>query len=103
MISLGIKPPNPYETPGYNYNLNDKPASQYYEKKNIEQQNQEYHNSSKINQQVNQQVNQLVNYINHPVNKYSPQYASYMGIKPKATTSAKLNMNTLMRNNMRKR
>lgn len=103
MISLGIKPPNPYENQGYNFNLNDNPPPQYYEKKHIEQQNREYHNNSKINQQVNQQVNQLVHYINHPVNKYSPQYASYMGIKPKATTSAKLSMTTLMRNNMRKR
>jgi len=99
MMSLGIKPPNPYENPGYNHNLNDRPPPQYYEKKIIEKQNQEYHNNSKINQQVNQ----LVNYINHPTNKYSPQYASYMGIKPKATTSTKLSMTTLMRNNMRKR
>ena len=102
MIALGIKPPNPYENQGYNFNLNDKPPPQYYEKKYIEQQNREYHNNSKINQQVNQQVNQLVHYINHPMNKYSPQYASYMGIKPKATTSAKLNMTSLMRS-MRKR
>jgi len=100
MIALGIKPPNPFENQnqGYNFNLNDNPPPQYYEKKFIEKQNQEYHNNSKISQQVNQ----LVNYINHPANKYSPHYATYMGIKPKATTSAKLNMTSLMRS-MRKR
>jgi hypothetical protein len=46
-----------------------------------------------------QQINQSRN---HPVNIYSPHYATYMGIKPKATTSAKLNMTSLMRS-MRKR
>jgi hypothetical protein len=31
------------------------------------------------------------------MNKYSPYYANYMGIKPKATTSNKLNMTGLFR------
>jgi hypothetical protein len=38
----------------------------------------------------------------HPINKYSPYYANYMGIKSRATTSAKLTMTGLMRN-IRKR
>ena len=162
MISLGIKPPNPYDNTGYNYNLNDRPPPQYYQTKNILQQQQQ---QQKPQQQIfqrnifqphnfkNKQFMQYINRVNdfnyshknkiynqeqiikqdnislekhehsehydnseitqentqtkmpdvythytHPqINIYSPNYASYMGIKPKATTSAKLNMTTLMK------
>ena len=78
MISLGINPPNPYENTGYNYNLNDRPPPQ---------QAQHSQHSQQFNRKPVPQIN-----------KYSPHYANYMGIKPKATTSAKLNMNGLIRN-----
>jgi hypothetical protein len=95
MISLGIKPPNPYENSNYNFNLNETSPSQYYEKNEF--QNHDNSNPNISSNKINKNVNQLVNYINQPINKYSPHYANYMGIKPKATTSTKLNMTTLMR------
>ena len=35
-------------------------------------------------------------YINNSSSIYSPNYANYMGIKPVATTSAKINFNGFM-------
>jgi hypothetical protein len=81
MISLGIKPVNPFENSSYNYNLNDKPSPQF---------NQD---------DIKEKYTNMKSYTPlhpYPINKYSPYYAGYMGIKPKATTSANLNMNGFM-------
>jgi len=153
MISLGIKPPNPYDNTGYNYNLNDRPPPQYHQTKYILQQQQQQHqilqrsifqphnlknkqfmqyinrenyfnpkhknvtynqeqilkednDSEKYHHTENHQITEEItnkilpdnNYIRPPINIYSPHYATYMGIKPKATTSAKLNMSSMVRN-----
>jgi hypothetical protein len=51
----------------------------------------------------NYQNKQQSQFINKPTNIYSPYYASYMGIKPSATTSGKINFNGFMGGNSRKR
>jgi hypothetical protein len=40
--------------------------------------------------------------MNKPANVFSPYYANYMGIKPSASTSGKINFNGFM-NGLRKR
>jgi len=101
MISLGIKPPNPFENQGYNFNLNDNPPPQYYQTKIMNQLQQQQQQQQQYQQQQLQQLHQYQQKtIRVPVpqmNKYSPHYANYMGIKPKATTSNKLTMSSLIR------
>ena len=117
MIANGIRPPNPYEYPENNFNLNDVPADEFYEKKNslqhqqqiqqrvqrIQQRVQQQHQHQQQHQQHQQQHQQHQQRQMRPpmnssqINIYSPHYANYMGIKPPATTSANVKFNGFMR------
>jgi len=72
------------------------PQEQLLQQLQIQQRLQLQQQQQQLQQQQQQQeiINKkkLENYIQRPVNIYSPHYATYMGIKPKATTSAKLTM-----------
>ena len=54
-----------------------------------------YNNFNKSAQLQQQQVQQNVNRGPPPPNKYSPQYANYIGAKPRAQTSTKIGMGRL--------
>ena len=61
-----------------------------------------YNNQTQYNNTYKSILQNKQPYMNKPANVFSPYYANYMGIKPSASTSGKINFNGFM-NGLRKR